>query len=88
MDNITPPYRSFLTDPLTYASLIRSRPLLMINALGDELIPREATLDLWKAAGKQAILWLPGTHITLWLWYPVIRHRIEAFLNSVFKTGK
>jgi dienelactone hydrolase len=88
LESVTPSQRSFLTDPLTYSSSIKTRPLLMINALGDELIPREAALDLWKATGNQAMLWLLGTHITLWLWYPVIRRRIKAFLNSVFRNRK
>jgi dienelactone hydrolase len=84
LDHVTPPHCSFLTDPLTYASSIKTRSLLMINALGDELIPRESALDLWKALGKQAILWLPGTHVTLWVWYPVIRRRVKTFLSAVF----
>jgi dienelactone hydrolase len=84
LDAVAVSNRGFLIDPLTYAPLIGKRPLLMINALNDEVFPRESTLDLWKATGKQAIMWLPGTHITIWLWYPLIRHRVETFLKLVF----
>ena len=88
IEAVEPPQRAFLTDPLTYAASIKKRPLLMINALGDELIPRQAALDLWKATGRQKIIWLPGTHVTLWIWYPEIRRRITNFLKSVFGNVK
>jgi hypothetical protein len=59
----------------------------MINAPGDELIPRQAALNLWEATGKQKIVWLPGTHVMLWIWYPVIRRRVSNFLKSVFRNN-
>jgi len=48
MENVTPVRKSFLTDPMTFAHLLQQRPLLMINALWDEFIPKEATLDFGK----------------------------------------
>ncbi len=83
-DNVTPIKRCFQTDPVTFAPYLRERPIFMINALWDEYIPRQATIDLWQACGKPAILWLPGTHLTIWLWYPIIRQRIINFLISSF----
>jgi hypothetical protein len=56
----------------------------MLNALWDETIPRQATLDFWEACNKPAIMWLPGTHVTFWLWYPIIKQKITAFLSSTF----
>jgi cephalosporin-C deacetylase-like acetyl esterase len=81
-EKVTPPRESFLTDPMTFAHLLRRRPVLMINARWDEAIPREATLDFWKEAGKPTISWFPATHATIWLWYPFIRRKIVNFLKE------
>jgi predicted esterase len=83
--NIEPPKKTYLTDPLTFASYLRQRPLLMINAALDERIPKQATLDLWEASGKPEIKWLPGTHSSVWLLYPRIRREIINFLSSTFE---
>jgi pimeloyl-ACP methyl ester carboxylesterase len=81
---VEPAQRGFLIDALTYAGYLRDRPLLMINARRDEVIPREATLDFWEASGRPAISWLPGGHITIWLWYPLIQWKISRFLKATF----
>ncbi len=81
-ENVTPARKSFLTDPMTFAPYLRGRPVLMLNALWDEYIPREATLDFWEACGKPAIAWFPATHTTIWLWYPFISRKIARFLRS------
>ncbi len=83
-ESVTPPDRSYLIDPMTFGHCLQERSVLMLNALWDEYIPREATLDLWEAAGKPAISWFPGTHTTFWLWYPLIHHKISRFLVSAF----
>ncbi len=83
-ENVAPDRESFLTDPLTFAYRLRQRPVLMINALWDEAIPREATLDFWVACGRPAIAWFPATHATIWLWYPIISRKIAGFLGSAF----
>jgi hypothetical protein len=69
---------------MTFAHRLRRRPVLMINAHWDQAIPREATIDFWKEAGKPTISWLPATHPTIWLWYPLIRGKIIRFLKSAF----
>ncbi len=76
---------SYLTDPMTFACSLRGRPLLMLNALFDEMIPRVATLDLWKACGKPQIKWFPATHASIWFWYPLIGPQISRFLKASFK---
>ncbi|MBN1862614.1 MAG: alpha/beta hydrolase [Dehalococcoidales bacterium] len=81
---VEPAQRGFLIDALTYAGYLRDRPLLMINARRDEVIPKEATLDFWEASGRPAISWLPGGHITIWLWYPLIQWKIGRFLKATF----
>ncbi len=85
-ENVTPPSRAYLIDPMTYGHRLRERPVLLLNALWDEYIPRQATLDLWKASGKPPLSWFPGTHTTFWLWYPFIRRKITRFLVSTFDT--
>jgi dienelactone hydrolase len=84
LDNVHPPKKSYLTDPLTFASQLRERPLLMLNAKWDERIPKQSTLDLWNASGNPEIKWYPGTHSSIWLLYPLLLRRIINFLNSAF----
>ena len=86
LENVTPPNRAYLIDPMTFGHRLQERPVLMLNALWDEYIPREASLDLWEAAGRPPISWLPGTHTTFWLWYPLIRRKISRFLISALNT--
>lgn len=83
-ENVTPPKKSYLTDPLTFASYLRKRPVMMINALWDESVPRQATLDFWEACGKPVIRWFPATHTSIWLLYPLVRKQIVDFLRSIF----
>ena len=83
-ENVDPARKFFLTDPMTFASYLRKRPVLMVNALWDEAIPREAALDFWEACGKPAITWFPATHASIWLWYPLISRKIGRFLASTF----
>jgi len=87
-EQVTPAEPGFLTDPMTFAYLLQQRPVLLVNARWDEVVPREATLDFWEAAGRPPSLWLPSTHATIWLWYPVVRRRITDFLMAAFETGK
>jgi len=86
-DKVIPVRKSFLIDPMTFAYRLRQRPVLMINALWDEAIPREATLDFWEACGKPAITWFPTTHGSIWLLYPFLSRKIAGFLSSTF-TGR
>lgn len=85
LENVAPERPSYLTDPLTFAPFLKGRPLLMLNARWDKAIPREATLDLWDASGRPEICWFPASHAGIWLWYPVIRHKITRFLDSAFR---
>ena len=84
VEKVNPPERGFLIDAMTYAHLLRNRPLLLVNAHWDEVIPKPATLDFWEASGKPAISWFPGGHATIWLWYPLISRKITHFLRSAF----
>jgi hypothetical protein len=84
VDSVEPPRRSYLNDPMTFAHLLRGRPVQMVNARWDEFVPREATLGFWQACGCPAISWYPTNHTAIWLWYPSIRRRIEAFFGATF----
>jgi cephalosporin-C deacetylase-like acetyl esterase len=83
-ENVTPVKSCFLTDTMTFAHRLQGRPVLMINALWDKYIPRQATLGFWEASGKPIIIWLPAGHASIWLWYPLISRRIISFLSSTF----
>ncbi len=83
-EHVIPGKSSYLTDPMTFSSCLRNRPVLMLNALWDEMMPRVAALDLWRAYGKPEIAWYPATHASIWVWYPLMGGRIKRFLNSVF----
>ena len=87
-ENVTPPNKAFLIDPMTFGHRLQERPVLMLNALWDEYVPKQATLDLWEASGKPAISWFPGTHTTFWFWYPLLRRKIARFLVSTFNNEK
>lgn len=80
-----PAQKHYLIDPLTYAHLLKSRPVLMINALWDEYIPRVASDDFWEATGKCERIVLPATHSSIWLWYPLIIRKIDVFLKISFQ---
>lgn len=83
-ENIEPAKKSYLYDPVTFAHKLKGRHLLMINAMWDEIFPKQSTLDLWKACNEPPIVWLPGTHATVWLLYPIMRKQIARFLRSEF----
>lgn len=85
VEYVTPARRGFLIDPMTYAYSLRQRPLLMINARWDEAISTDAALDFWRACGRPDIMWLPATHATIWLWYPLISRKIVSFFRRSFE---
>jgi dienelactone hydrolase len=53
-------------DPSRHVARFAPRPLLFVNVLGDETIPREASEALFEAAREpKEILWFEGTHTSL-----------------------
>lgn len=69
-------------EPLHFASRIDPRRCLMINASGDEIIPKRCTMDLWRAAGNPTLLWLPSGHYSAGWFLPTIRQTAIAFLKG------
>jgi dienelactone hydrolase len=82
LEKSEPPKLSYLTDPVTFANELRGQHLMLINALWDERIPKQTTIDMWEAFGRPSIKWVPGTHSTIWALYPLIRRDIFGFLSS------
>ena len=83
-ENVIPFKQCFLTDTMTFAHRLRSRPLLLINALWDKYIPKQATLEFWQACDNPAITWLPAGHASIWVCYPFINRKVTGFLSSNF----
>jgi len=81
-DNIDPEKKEFLNDPLTFAYILKGKPILMINALWDEFVPREATEEFWRATGEQDLVWIRSTHATIWAFYPRIFKQVNTFLRT------
>jgi cephalosporin-C deacetylase-like acetyl esterase len=52
-----------IIDPINFVALISPRPLLMINAENDEIIPPITSKLMYKAAGEpKRIIWYPTKH--------------------------
>jgi hypothetical protein len=51
-------------DPVTHARCVKNCKVLMLNAAGDEVIPRECTESLWRSLGEPEIKWWDCGHYT------------------------
>lgn len=49
-------------DPITHASRLKNRKVLIIAAKNDEIVPPKMAENLWKASGQQQIIWLNAGH--------------------------
>ncbi|MFQ5458742.1 MAG: alpha/beta hydrolase, partial [Myxococcota bacterium] len=76
---------SATVDPVHHVGLISPRPLLMINAERDDIVPRACTEDLFAAAGEpKRIAWYDAHHSGL----PAEAFREAiAFLKDAIGTG-
>jgi hypothetical protein len=81
--DVTPAFHFFLFDPLTFASHLRTRPALMLNARYDPLIPRAAARQLWLELGKPPLSWFWGTHWTGGPWKPYTLSLVTRFLRGL-----
>ena len=79
-----PAERNYLIDPLTYAPMLKGRPVLMIDARWDEIFPHESSADFQRACGDCERVVLPASHASIWIWYPIIVHRINKFLELTY----
>ncbi len=74
-----------VTDPAVYATQVGDRPVLVLNADEDELVPREAAIALYDAfKGPKELVLMPGTH-TEWgqaaRWF----RRLECFFTETLR---
>lgn len=75
-------FKWYYIDPLTYAHINYPRNLLMINAIFDSVIPRQAVLEFRKRAGNPPIIWLPCGHFTTFMFQSFIMQQMLMFLKS------
>ena len=67
-------------DPLTYASRLKGKHLLMMAGAVDEVIPPAAARALWEAAGRPPIRWLDcGHYSAAGFLLPAVRETVEFF---------
>lgn len=83
-NNVLPEQKTYLIDPLTYAAMLKDRPVLMINARWDEIFPLESSTDFQRACGGCKRVVLPSSHASIWIWYPIIVHRINKFMELAY----
>ncbi len=50
-------------DPLTYATCLKGKDLLLIAASRDDVVSPEAMKRFWEASGKPKIVWVDATHV-------------------------
>jgi dienelactone hydrolase len=67
-------------DPITHADLLKDRKVLIIAAKKDEIVPPKMAEALWKATGRQKIVWLNAGHYTAALYIVSgLKHVVEHF---------
>lgn len=54
-----------VVNPTVMAKHNKTKKLLMINGLYDEIVPTRYTIELWEALGKPRIKWYPCAHISI-----------------------
>lgn len=75
-------------DPVTYAHFLKDRTVLMVAAKHDEIVPPEATLALWNAAGrKPRLVWLDAGHITAAQFLFGEMQRLKKFFEPVDRSA-
>jgi len=70
-------------DPLTYATNVRGRRIMMLNAKDDDVIPPACTQLLWEALGRPPIRYFKGDHYSV-IWHiPKALHDVARFFSQV-----
>lgn len=59
-------------DPVTFADRVATDDVIMLNAEQDEIVPREATMSLWRAFGKPKLRWINTGHYGIVLHLPTV----------------
>ncbi len=69
-------------DPLTYASALREREVLMFNAKNDNVVPPACTDKLWHQLGKPKIEWWNANHYSAIVYLPKGLVQITTFFSE------
>lgn len=72
-------------DPATFAEQARRKPVYMVNARFDWVLPRECSELLWEALGRPAIDWLPTDHYLAYFYRGQILEWAHAFLRDALR---
>lgn len=75
-------------DPLQYATNVRGRRIMMLNARDDNVIPPLCTQVLWEALGKPPIRYFKGDHYSV-IWHiPKALHDVSHFFAQDAMPGE
>jgi dienelactone hydrolase len=67
-------------DPLTCASNLKDRKVLLIAAKRDDVVPPKMAEAMWEATGRQKIVWYDCTHVGAVVYVvPALRHIVDHF---------
>jgi dienelactone hydrolase len=67
-------------DPLTCAANLKDRKLLLLAAKRDDIVPPRMAEALWRASGRQEIVWFDSTHYGAVVYIvPAMEHLIRHF---------
>ncbi len=76
------PRKCFIYDPLLFAPLLGDKKVLMINGLFDLIIPFFSVIELKEKIKNAEIIWYPGTHLSLYYFFPFLKNKIIKFLEN------
>ena len=71
-----------IINPCIMAKHNKTKNLLMINGLYDEVIPGRFTMELWEALGRPRIKWYPCAHVTSVLFVKNIIKDMTRFIHG------
>ena len=71
-----------IINPCIVAKHNKTKNLLMINGLYDEVIPGRFTMELWEALGRPRIKWYPCAHVTSVLFVKNIIKDMIRFIHG------
>lgn len=71
-----------IIDPIKMAKYNKTKNLLMINGLYDEVMPVKYTKELWEALGMPKIRWYPCAHVSIVLFVKSVVKDMIQFIHG------
>ncbi len=71
-----------IIDPIKMAKHNKTKNLLMINGLYDEVMPIRYTKELWEALGKPKIRWYPCAHVSIAFFVKSVVNDMIQFIHE------